>query len=202
MQLISRQDAIKYDLPCYFTGEVCKYGHTDKRYTATRQCVACTVMKSKSYRDNNKTTIAEKAKIKYETNPEVKREYSKQYRINNEYDQKYHSDYHKNRMKTDPVYALCSRTRVLIYQKIQRGGYTKKSRTYDILGCSFVEFKSFIEKQFAEGMSWDNHGDWHLDHIIPCAVAKTEDDVIRLNHYTNFQPLWKLDNLKKGAKSS
>jgi hypothetical protein len=49
-------------------------------------------------------------------------------------------------------------------------------------------------------MSLDNHGKWHLDHIIPLATATTEEDVIRLNHYTNFQPLWADDNLKKSNK--
>ena len=49
-------------------------------------------------------------------------------------------------------------------------------------------------------MSWENQGKWHLDHIIPISSAKTEEDVIRLNHYTNFQPLWAEDNFKKGKK--
>ena len=49
-------------------------------------------------------------------------------------------------------------------------------------------------------MTLENHGEWHLDHIIPLAIAKTEEEIIKLNHYTNFQPLWAIDNLKKGAK--
>lgn len=49
-------------------------------------------------------------------------------------------------------------------------------------------------------MSFDNQGEWHLDHIIPLATAETEEEIIRLNHYTNFQPLWAFDNLSKGSK--
>lgn len=49
-------------------------------------------------------------------------------------------------------------------------------------------------------MSWDNYGRWHLDHIKPISLAKDEDEVYNLNHYTNFQPLWMLDNLKKSNK--
>jgi hypothetical protein len=79
-------------------------------------------------------------------------------------------------------------------------GYTKKSRTYEILGCSFEEFKNYIDNQLSVGMSWDNHGEWHLDHKIPISFGKTEEEVIKLNHYTNFQPLWAYENLLKSNK--
>ena len=59
---------------------------------------------------------------------------------------------------------------------------------------------SYISEQFEEGMTLDNHGEWHLDHKVPVATAETEEDIIRLNHYTNFQPLWAEDNQSKGAK--
>lgn len=49
-------------------------------------------------------------------------------------------------------------------------------------------------------MTFENHGEWHLDHIIPLASAINEEDIIKLNHYTNFQPLWSKENLKKGSK--
>ena len=49
-------------------------------------------------------------------------------------------------------------------------------------------------------MTWENKGAWHIDHIIPTCTAKTEEDLIRLNHYTNLQPLWAEENLKKGSK--
>ena len=71
-----------------------------------------------------------------------------------------------------------------------------------ILGCTIDEFKSYIESKFKKGMTFENYGEWHLDHIIPLATAKTTEDVIKLCHYTNFQPLWAEDNLKKGAKIS
>ena len=49
-------------------------------------------------------------------------------------------------------------------------------------------------------MSWDNHGEWHIDHITPISYAKTEEDVLKLNHFSNFQPLWEFDNLSKGNR--
>ena len=57
-----------------------------------------------------------------------------------------------------------------------------------------------LESKFTEEMSFDNYGKWHIDHIIPISSAKTEEDIIRLNHYTNFQPLWAVDNLRKSNK--
>jgi len=78
--------------------------------------------------------------------------------------------------------------------------WKKTSKTENMLGCKFDFFKNYIEKQFTEGMTFKNYGDWHLDHIKPLALAKTEEDVITLNHYTNFQPLWAKDNFKKGSK--
>jgi hypothetical protein len=59
-----------------------------------------------------------------------------------------------------------------------------------------------LENQFVEGMNWENYGSkgWHIDHIIPLSSAKTVDEAISLNHYKNLQPLWAVDNMKKGNK--
>lgn len=79
-------------------------------------------------------------------------------------------------------------------------GYSKRSKTTDLLGCDFKQLKSHLESKFTNGMNWDNYGKWHIDHIIPIASAKTEDEIVALNHYTNLQPLWAEDNIRKGAK--
>ena len=73
---------------------------------------------------------------------------------------------------------------------IRRRGFTKSSKTCEILGCDWDTLKEHFEKQFDDKMSWENHGTyWDIDHIIPVSSAKTEEDIIRLNHYTNLQPL-------------
>jgi hypothetical protein len=86
----------------------------------------------------------------------------------------------------------------------ERGQYTKKSKkTIQILGCSFEEFKVYIESQFTEEMCWENYATyWQLDHKTPISWAKNENEVYELNHYTNFQPLHWKENISKGNKRS
>jgi hypothetical protein len=95
---------------------------------------------------------------------------------------------------------LKTNIRSLIYQAMKKGGYKKGSKTENILGCSFEEFKIHIENKFTRGMTWKNMGKWHFDHIFPTSKAKNEKHLIELNHYTNFQPLWGVDNIRKGNK--
>ena len=108
--------------------------------------------------------------------------------------------YEKKRRKNDSLYKLKCNIRTLIGMSLRNKGYTKKSKSYKILGCSFKEFKIHLESQFTKGMTWENSGEWHLDHIYPVSLAKEEEELIRLNHHTNFQPLWAFDNLSKGNK--
>tara|TARA_R110000868_G_C10840923_1_gene760064 strand:- start:439 stop:1113 length:675 start_codon:yes stop_codon:yes gene_type:complete len=111
----------------------------------------------------------------------------------------------KERLQEDPLFKLSTGLRSNIgaaFIRGSRGAFTKGKGdvTLQILGCSFKDFASYIIAQFTEGMSLENYGEWHLDHITPLATAKTREDVVRLNHYTNFQPLWAKDNFSKGSK--
>jgi hypothetical protein len=76
----------------------------------------------------------------------------------------------------------------------------KNNTTFYIIGCLPNQLKEHLEKQFNGNMSWDNYGKWHIDHIIPLSSAKNEDEVYKLCNYTNLQPLWAEDNLKKSNK--
>lgn len=107
----------------------------------------------------------------------------------------------------DPLFKLKHYIRCGINQSFKRNGYSKKTRTYKILGCSYEEFKTHIELQWKPWMNWDNYGNpkdgilepnksWDLDHIIPFSSAINENEVIKLNHYTNFQPLCSYINRK------
>lgn len=105
--------------------------------------------------------------------------------------------YIQKKLSSDPLYKLKHSISCGIRLAFKRKGFTKKSRTFQILGCFYDEFKLHLEKQFEPWMNWDNYGlyngqpeyGWDIDHIIPLKTAKTEEDVIRLNHYTNLQPL-------------
>jgi len=109
-------------------------------------------------------------------------------------------NYRKRRLKRDPLYKSKLRIRSLIGQVFIKMNYTKKSICSEILGIDWNGFQSHIQSKFKDGMTWENYGEWEYDHIIPVCIAKTEEEVIKLNHYTNFQPLWKEENKIKSNK--
>lgn len=84
-----------------------------------------------------------------------------------------------------------------------RGVADKSAKTETLIGCTMLELKTHLERQFTEGMSWDNYGKWHIDHIIPCAAFDLTDPVQQRQcfHYSNLQPLWAADNFSKGKKN-
>lgn len=106
----------------------------------------------------------------------------------------------KERLATDPLYKLKRRLRNRLYCALRAKSWKKSSSIFDYLGCSIEELKLHLEKQFQSGMSWDNQGEWHIDHITPLDSAQTEEELYKLNHYTNLQPLWGIENIKKGTR--
>ncbi|MDD4242738.1 MAG: hypothetical protein PHG08_00360 [Bacilli bacterium] len=155
----------------------------------------------KEYQKYNAEQIKEYQKEYYKANVENLKEYKKEYnKVNAEQILENKKKYQKQRRQNDPLFKLKCGIRSLIGIVIKNGGYKKTSKTASILGCTFEEFKLHIEKQFSQGMSWDNRELWHLDHIYPVSLAVDEHHLLQLNHYTNFQPLWAEDNLKKGNK--
>lgn len=108
--------------------------------------------------------------------------------------------YNSNRRKIDDNFKNKMSIRNLINGAIKRKGYKKNSKTFDILGCDYETFKAYFESLFKPGMTWENHGYWHIDHIYPVSKAKDEQHLLQLNHYTNLQPLWADENWAKGTK--
>ena len=153
----------------------------------------------KEYKKSDKWKEYMKVYQEKRNKSEKRKEEQKRYRNSLEC-KLYRREYMKNRKLKDPLFHLICNISSRIKQDIRRKNFTKKSRTYEILGCSYEEFKNHIENQFKDGMTWENYGEWQYDHIIPISSATNEAEVIRLNHYTNFQPLWKFDNLKKSNK--
>ena len=93
------------------------------------------------------------------------------------------------------------RNRVKLFLK-SSNFHLRTNKTFNIVGCSPDELKKHLESQFVDNMSWENYGHkgWHIDHKIPLSSAKKYDDVIKLCHYSNLQPLWCKENYKKGKK--
>lgn len=83
---------------------------------------------------------------------------------------------------------------------LREKGFIKESKTAKTLGCSWKQFTKHIESQFADGMSWDNRSEWHLDHVVPLSCATTIEGLEKLSHYTNIRPLWAAENLRKSDK--
>jgi hypothetical protein len=161
-------------------------------------------LKQKEFRENNKELVAERKK-KYWENLSTEKKEELKIRKRELYHKNKYKDKKKNyvneKLNTDEFFKLKFNIRSLIRNAFKRGFTTKSKKTIEILGCSFEDFKIHLESQFDEKMNWENQGTyWHMDHIIPISSAITEEDVYRLNHYTNFQPLYWEDNLKKSNK--
>ena len=157
------------------------------------------------YYQNNKDNYRKYNKTRREKNPELVKEYQRKYRLKNKDERNKRRRegryaYEQARKLKDPIYNLKCSIGKLISVSLRSRNYTKKSRTYEILGCTYEEFKVHIEQQFTDGMTWDNKGKygWHIDHIKPLCLATNEEELLALNHYSNLQPLWWYDNLKKG----
>ncbi len=104
------------------------------------------------------------------------------------------SEFGKDKGTKDGLQYLC---------KEHRKEYRDKSlSTMTLIGCDIDYFMYYIQKKFTKGMSWDNYGDWHIDHIKPCTKfdLSKPNEQLKCFNYTNLQPLWAVDNLKKGNK--
>lgn len=179
-----------------------------------RECKECRKDETKTYYNKNnekvKLRVSKYRKLNPEKVKEVKQKIyerdkdrillvNKIYRKNN---RKKLNEHQNNRKLNDPIFKLKHNmnSRMKIFMK--SNNITKQNRTFDIVGCTPEYLKEHLEKQFTEGMSWERLGrEIHIDHIIPLSSAKNEEEVYKLCHYSNLQPLWAIDNIKKGSKT-
>jgi hypothetical protein len=146
--------------------------------------------KQREWRNSNK----EKVKKYYETSEQTRKQY-----IKNNVDKVRvrRNNYFRLRRNYDPLFKISLNLRTLINLSLTKKGYSKNTKSYDILGISYDEVLSYFEGLFENWMTWDNYGKyngeynygWDIDHIIPLCSAKNEDEIIKLNHFTNLQPL-------------
>lgn len=177
----------------------------------------------KEYYSKNKEKINESNKANYNKNKEKRNLQSKAWREKNpERDKElkkiwYEKNKHKRaeqikiRKEKDHLFKLKTAISARIRNGIKSTGFCKNFKTKEILGCTYEEFKIYLESKWRSWMSWENYGKyngqlnhgWDLDHIICLSIAKTEEEVVKLNHYTNFQPLCSRVNrdIKRNKKS-
>ena len=151
-------------------------------------CKSCKKGFNKKHYQANKESI----KQYYQDNKERRKEYEQanRERIN---------QWYKERRKKDPLFKLKGNLRNRTYKAFKNKGYSKNTKTQEMLGVEWEIAKQHIERQFKKGMKWENQGEWHIDHIIPLTSAKTPERLKQLCHYTNLQPMWSVDNLSKSA---
>lgn len=106
----------------------------------------------------------------------------------------------REKRKNSPLAVMQARLSRLHRHALRQVGAIKSSPTFDQLGYSVFEFVSHIERQFIQGMTWNNMHEWQIDHIVPVKEAKTEADVVALNQLPNLRPMWAKENNAKKAK--
>lgn len=155
--------------------------------------------KQKEYDKNryseNKEQILDRKKEYYEENKEDILSYKKKYRQENidKIKEWRYNNQDKN-LKGQKAYRKRNphiiAWRSVLYSTLDRLGTVKEGHTIDILGYSALELKEHIENQFTIGMSWDNYGDWHIDHIKPVITFSSDADIKVVCALDNLRPLW------------
>lgn len=149
---------------------------------------------NKKYHSENRDKLLKEQKKYCEANKEkIKKTQKEWFEKNKDYVRKYY----RNKYQSDTLFRLKKNIKNLIGNSLRNNKFKKLSKTEQILGCTYEEFMLYLESKFESWMSWDNRGlydgtpnyGWDIDHIIPLDTATCEADLIRLNHYTNLQPL-------------
>jgi hypothetical protein len=180
---ISQLQAQAQGLRHYYNGDACKKGHVAAKYANGSGCVQCAIERAKGWKGGNREKVLAGAKVYSAT----KRNTAKELAVR----------------EADPQRRAISRIRSCLQQTLKSYGGRKAARSEELLGCTVYEARAWIAAKFQPGMSWENHGEWHIDHIRPCASF---GDLTQLEqqkqccHYTNLQPLWAVDNILKSDK--
>jgi len=167
---------------------------------------------SKEYRVKNINTVIEKQKERYLNNKDyVLLKAKEYYEKNKDYKIKYQREYHlKNQKPRVRIFQTKEQRKIKRTLRTRFNSYIKRETKHEsvisLLGCTIDFYKTYIESKFKQGMSWENHGrkTWHIDHIIPLAsfnMENIEEQKVAF-HYTNTQPLWAIENLKKGSNGT
>ena len=203
----------------FYCGAPCKYGHTGPRYVCNKACLQCV--------DNNRDSARERQRKWAAANPSKVVEHRRHFWLNRSEEQiSRHRRQRAESARRNPATQQawrknnpekvkeaqkkarekrCSVSHALrqrLLQAIQTQNAKKGSKTRELIGCSYADLRKYLENLFQPGMSWENHGEWHIDHIRPCASFDLTDPEQQKQcfHFSNLQPLWAVENRRKNAK--
>jgi hypothetical protein len=232
MEILSLKDAKASGSKTYFTGDPCKNGSVKARNVVNRACLCdeCSETRkaaAKIHREANKERVAitakawhEKQKVLVSLGLKEKKAHdpakaAASYLANKDRHNAWMAAWYaankskvnerrKHRYRTDPEYRCQHMLRSISSRVISEAKSGKKGNTFKVLGYTPADFRIHIEKQFLKGMSWDNHGDWHVDHIVSVSelISSGVTDPAKINALSNLRPLWAPDNLSKGCKQT
>lgn len=179
-----------------------------KRRRSTEAFAEIDRVRSREYYHKNKDKLTEKRRVYLQSErvKEMNRVTARKWLDANsdrlrESRREYYRNYMRNRRNNDKDYKVYSRMRDFVRRGVEAINGVKRWRTKDILGYTPAELREHIESLWGDGMSWDNYGEWHIDHIksIKAHVDEGVTDIRVINALSNLQPLWAFDNLSKGA---
>jgi len=188
------------------------YKRKESKNGLRKECRDCCRLRSKNWISENKERFKETQKNWQKNNPDkikiIQEKYNKSEKTRERKNlwarnnRKNGYEWFNNKYHTDVLFNLKIKFRRRIYMSLRTNNLKKTDKMINLLGCTFLEFKKYIENQFTENMTWDlvMSGKIHLDHIIPLSIAQSEEELYKLCHYTNLQPLWAEENLKKSNK--
>lgn len=219
--IVCQTAEVKNPLKDWHKGPTCKrcYSRIKSRekYIANPEKIK---LRNKKWQASNKELIREINKAWSKNNKDKLKEYSIKakkykavyYKANKEKLQKAHAEYYqqnkknlvsKNLLKrrSDPLERLKHNLSTYINKTLLKFKTNKSKKTIEIVGLTLVEFKLHIESKFLPGMTWDNYGEWHIDHICPISQALNQDELYKLWNYINLRPSWSTFNISKSNKA-
>ena len=162
-------------------------------------CKKCDNLYQRGYYSSVKSKECRMVYCKSDKHKKWRKEYMRKYRQLDK-QKRYISEYNKDRCYNDIQYRLSKALRVRLCNALERG--TKSGSAVRDLGCSISFLKRYLEEQFQSGMTWENYGKWHIDHKYPLSKVDltNREQLLKVCHYTNLQPLWAEENLRKYNK--
>jgi len=194
----------KYKLPKKRVLQILKDNNVVMRNSGRLDLGGVKAANRRYYKNNRETRLEYFSKWQKE-NFEHRKEYLKEYRKNNlEKIKETKRNYEKTRKSNDPIYKLIGNFRTAIYTVLKENNLTKNNHYFEILGYTQMELVNHLEKLFNNGMTWENYGEWHVDHKLPITSFNFKDindeEFKKCWSLVNLQPMWGYENISKSNK--